>query len=101
MSALCMALKRAKRLGLLKLMVFSNLTCVEKNLLKLPKWVEKNWRHGDKAGKGKQIANVEEWKKIHAFLEEVEVDFIWNPKSPTFQDLCNQATSMALLHTVK
>ena len=82
---------------LTKLMIFANLTFIQKNISNIPKWIEKNWSHGGAKGKGKPIANREDWQTIAANLAAFDVRWMWNPQGNCYQDVLRKANSMALL----
>ena len=96
-SALCMLLRRAKRLKVDKLMIYANLQFIRKNLDNLSKWSEKNWCHGKSQGKGKPVVNRDKWQKIHRYIESMELNWVWMPKGNTFKDVMEKAAAMALL----
>ena len=96
-SGLIEVFKAAKLMRLNRLMIFTNATHVEKNKEKIPKWQGKGWRHGTTKGKGKMIANFEEWMKIAEFLEQFEIQWVFNPNTPSFLQVLQKATSQALL----
>ena len=43
------------------------------------------------------IANFEEWMKIAEFLEQFEIQWVFNPNTPSFLQVLQKATSQALL----
>ena len=64
---------------------------------KIQKWQAKGWRHGNLKGKGKMIVNHEDWIRIATFLEEFEIQWVFNPHNPSFLQVLQKATSQALL----
>ena len=64
--------KWARSMEVEKLMVFHNMTYVQKNWDSLPIWNAKGWRHGG-GGKGKWVANAELWAKIYEYRSLIEV----------------------------
>ena len=82
-------------------MVFASLPFFEKWYENLPKWESKNWCHGNEKNKGKQIAHLEQWKKINEHLHSMEVAWLFNPKGATHASVLKNAQSMALLPSNK
>ena len=84
-----------------KLMIFANLTYVQRNLENLAKWIEKDWCHGKERGKGKQVANASLWKKIVHEMKLYDIQWMWNPNGLTFRDVRKRASSNALFPSEK
>ena len=43
------------------------------------------------------IVNHEDWIRIATFLEEFEIQWVFNPHNPSFLQVLQKATSQALL----
>ena len=94
-SALRMALRAAKKMKMEKLMIQAGLPMVEKNFDNLTKWKGKGWSHGGK-GKGRPVAQKEDWIAVQEMMNSIEIDWVWNPQGATFKSVLASAQSMGI-----
>ena len=96
-TGLCLALCAARKMKLTKMLIMATLPYFEKNYESLTLWESKNWCHGAKKGKGKDIAHMELWQEISELLRPVAVEWCFNSKGKTHSTVLKSAQSMALL----